>query len=74
MTQKIDIEGARAQVWDAIIIGAGMGGGLVGRRLAEQGLSVLFVEKGPFGPASEQVISINEIVEPEAAWILGDEE
>lgn len=36
-----------ARVWDVIVIGTGIGGGTVGRRLAEQGLSVLFVEKGP---------------------------
>ncbi|WP_423212376.1 GMC oxidoreductase [Paracoccus yeei] len=36
-----------ARLWDAIVIGTGMGGGSVGRRLAEQGLPVLFVEKGP---------------------------
>ena len=71
MTHTIDTEGARSRTWDAIIIGAGMGGGLVGRRLAEQGLSVLFVEKGPFGPASERVISVNEIVEPQARKIRG---
>ena len=71
MTHKIDADDARARVWDVIIIGAGLGGGLVGRRLAEQGLSVLFVEKGPFGPASEQVVSINEIVEPHARAIRG---
>ncbi|MTH36601.1 glucose-methanol-choline oxidoreductase [Paracoccus limosus] len=35
------------RIWDAIVIGTGIGGGTVGRRLAEQGLSVLFVEKGP---------------------------
>lgn len=33
--------------WDVIVIGTGIGGGTIGRRLAEQGLSVLFVEKGP---------------------------
>lgn len=33
--------------WDAIVIGTGVGGGTVGRRLAEAGLSVLFIEKGP---------------------------
>ena len=36
-----------AREWDAIVIGTGIGGGTVGRRLAEAGLSVLFVEKGP---------------------------
>lgn len=35
------------RIWDAIVIGTGIGGGSVGRRLAERGLSVLFVEKGP---------------------------
>ncbi len=33
--------------WDAIVIGTGIGGGSAGRALAEAGLSVLFVEKGP---------------------------
>jgi choline dehydrogenase-like flavoprotein len=34
--------------WDVVIVGAGLGGGTAGRRLAELGLSVLFLEKGPF--------------------------
>lgn len=34
--------------WDVAIIGAGLGGGVAGRRLAERGLSVLFIEQGPF--------------------------
>nr|WP_314262199.1 GMC family oxidoreductase [uncultured Devosia sp.] len=34
--------------WDVVIVGAGLGGGAAGRRLAELGLSVLFLEKGPF--------------------------
>jgi len=37
--------------WDAIVIGSGLGGGSVGRRLAEQGASVLFIERGPANPA-----------------------
>ncbi|MFT4014605.1 MAG: GMC family oxidoreductase [Paracoccus sp. (in: a-proteobacteria)] len=41
------MEDIAARIWDAIVIGTGIGGGTVGRRLAEQGLSVLFVEKGP---------------------------
>lgn len=32
--------------WDAIVIGAGMGGGTVGFELAKAGRSVLFIEKG----------------------------
>lgn len=39
--------------WDVIVIGTGIGGGLAGRRLAESGLSVLFVEKGPLGYRTE---------------------
>jgi choline dehydrogenase-like flavoprotein len=40
--------------WDVIVIGTGMGGGVAGRRLAESGLSVLFVEKGPVGYRTER--------------------
>jgi choline dehydrogenase-like flavoprotein len=32
--------------WDVIIVGSGIGGATVGRSLARQGLSVLFLEKG----------------------------
>ncbi|MBV0891404.1 GMC family oxidoreductase [Paracoccus sp. Z118] len=35
--------------WDVIVIGAGLGGGLCGRALAEAGLSVLFVDRGTEG-------------------------
>jgi choline dehydrogenase-like flavoprotein len=44
---------AAARPWDVIVIGTGVGGGIVGRRLAEQGLSVLFLEKGPVGHRTE---------------------
>ena len=44
---------AAARHWDVIVIGTGIGGGIAGRRLAEHGLSVLFVEKGPLGHRSE---------------------
>lgn len=44
---------AAARHWDVIVIGTGVGGGLVGRRMAERGLSVLFVEKGPLGHRTE---------------------
>lgn len=39
--------------WDVIVIGTGIGGGLAGRRLAEHGLAVLYVEKGPLGHRAE---------------------
>ena len=41
------MDAAASRIWDVIVIGTGIGGGTVGRRLAESGLSVLFVEKGP---------------------------
>ena len=45
--------------WDAIVIGTGIGGGSVGRQLAEAGLSVLFVEKGPdLGDAARDALDI----------------
>ena len=44
----------RAAIWDVIVIGAGMGGGIAGRRLAEKGLSVLFVERGPNGSRDDE--------------------
>lgn len=46
-------EQASGRTWDVIVIGTGIGGGLAGRRLAERGLSVLFVEKGPLGYRTE---------------------
>ena len=39
--------------WDVIVVGAGLGGGIAGRRLAEKGLSVLFVESGPATPRED---------------------
>lgn len=51
---------AAARSWDAIVIGTGIGGGLAGRRLAERGLSVLYVEKGPMGHRTEaQVLRVD---------------
>jgi choline dehydrogenase-like flavoprotein len=44
---------AAARPWDVIVIGTGIGGGIIGRRMAEGGLSVLFVEKGPLGYRTE---------------------
>ena len=36
------------QVWDAVVVGAGMGGSTAGYALARRGWRVLFLEKGPF--------------------------
>ena len=41
------------RIWDAIVIGTGIGGGTAGRALAEKGLSVLFLEKGHRGYRTE---------------------
>lgn len=60
-----------AQSFDVIIIGAGMGGGLLGRRLTEQGLSVLFVEKGDAGHPMEGQVSLGEIHPPKARLLRG---
>ncbi|WP_336744009.1 GMC family oxidoreductase [Aureimonas altamirensis] len=43
-----------SHVWDIIVIGSGVGGGTVGRSLAESGLSVLFLEKGTAGYRREE--------------------
>src|SRR5262249_7366430 len=37
---------AEQVVWDVIVVGTGMGGGMLGYSLAKSGRTVLFVEKG----------------------------
>lgn len=59
--------------WDVIVIGAGLGGGSIGRRMAERGLSVLFVEQGPFGPRAEQHGVHGELFDREARRVRGFE-
>ncbi|MBV7395165.1 GMC oxidoreductase [Mameliella sediminis] len=56
--------------WDAIVIGAGMGGGTLGRALAEAGQKVLFLEKGPQGLRSERN-GLTEAFVPEARAARG---
>ncbi|MBO9464089.1 GMC family oxidoreductase [Tropicibacter sp. R15_0] len=51
--------------WDVIVIGTGMGGGTVGRALAEAGQKVLFLEQGQAGYRSE-VNGLSETFVPEA--------
>lgn len=58
--------------WDAIVIGTGIGGGTIGRRLAEKGLSVLFVEKGSAGHRAEETALVaDEIQDPVARLLRG---
>ncbi|WEK03730.1 MAG: GMC family oxidoreductase [Candidatus Devosia phytovorans] len=59
------------KVWDVIVIGTGIGGGTIGRSLAEKGFSVLFLEKGPFGPRAEQQNMSYDILDPHARLIRG---
>jgi choline dehydrogenase-like flavoprotein len=57
-------------MWDVIVVGTGMGGGMLGYRLARSGRSVLFVEKGrstlPGTPGTIRS-AMPELVEPQAA-------
>ncbi len=57
--------------WDVIIIGAGLGGGTIGRRLAEKGMSVLFIESGPNAPRAEEQHLRDDIVDPVARRVRG---
>lgn len=57
--------------WDAIVIGAGLGGGTIGRRLAEKGLSVLFLEGGPNGPRAEEQKLRSDLEDPVARRVRG---
>ena len=41
------------QKWDVIVVGSGVGGGTVGRALAEAGKKVLFVEFGKSGSRAQ---------------------
>ncbi len=59
------------KVWDAIVIGTGMGGGILGRRLAERGASVLYLERGPAGRRTEQNHLFAGEVDPVAREIRG---
>jgi choline dehydrogenase-like flavoprotein len=59
---------AASRHWDVIIIGTGVGGATVGRSLALEGLSVLFLEKGGrIGPGEQG----NDPVTPEARMAQG---
>lgn len=62
---------AQNRSWDVIVIGAGMGGGLVGRRLTERGLSVLFLEKGPVGYRTERQPYTPDVAGPMARQLRG---
>ncbi|MCV7347634.1 GMC oxidoreductase [Mycolicibacterium rhodesiae] len=59
--------GAEHIDWDVIVVGAGMGGGMLGQRLARAGRRLLFVEKGRStlpGTADTIRSAMPEIAEP----------
>ncbi len=57
--------------WDVLVIGTGIGGGTIGRALAEAGLSVLFVEKGRTVPGRDESPLDAAIADPEARRVRG---
>ena len=65
----LDVGEAERVTWDVIVVGTGMGGGTLGRRLAESGRRVLFVEKGrstlPGVPGTIRA-AMPELAEPRA--------
>ena len=65
------LKDATTQTWDVIVIGTGMGGGTIGRYLAEQGKSVLFVERGPTGVRAEEQALNPNIWDREARLVRG---
>ncbi len=56
--------------WDAIVIGTGIGGGTLGRALAEAGQKVLFLERGPAGQRVARN-GLSEVFVPEARLARG---
>lgn len=67
---EADAREAEGIFWDVIIVGTGMGGGMLGNRLARAGRRVLFVEKGrstlPGVPGTIRG-EVPELAEPEAS-------
>jgi choline dehydrogenase-like flavoprotein len=66
---ELDAREAERVVWDVIVVGTGMGGGMLGRSLAGSGRKVLFVEKGrstlPGTPGTIRA-AMPELAEPQA--------
>ncbi|WP_022706036.1 GMC oxidoreductase [Paracoccus zeaxanthinifaciens] len=51
--------------WDVVVIGAGLGGGIFGRQLAEAGYRVLFVDRGHIGPRDATGAMESDRTDPE---------
>ncbi len=65
------IDALKARNWDVIVIGTGIGGGTIGRALAEKGLSVLFLEQGPAGYRREETALDLAMADPVARHLRG---
>jgi choline dehydrogenase-like flavoprotein len=67
---EVDPHEAERTMWDVIVVGTGMGGGVLGYSLAKAGRRVLFVEKGrstlPGAPGTIRA-SMPEVAEPQAS-------
>ncbi len=67
---ELDPREAEHVMWDVIVVGTGMGGGMLGYSLARSGRRVLFIEKGrstlPGAPGTIRS-SIPEVAEPLAS-------
>jgi choline dehydrogenase-like flavoprotein len=65
----LSVREAERVVWDVIVVGTGMGGGMLGYQLARSGRRVLFVEKGrstlPGTPGTIRA-AMPELAEPRA--------
>ena len=57
--------------WDVIVVGAGMGGGLAARALAEGGMRVLIVERGMPGRRAEETRIDAALADPVARAVRG---
>jgi choline dehydrogenase-like flavoprotein len=65
MSDPLDAE------WDALVIGAGMGGGLAARALAEGGMRVLILERGRAGWRAEETRIDTATADPVARLLRG---
>ena len=70
MAKELGAREAERVMWDVIVVGTGMGGGMLGYRLARSGRKVLFVEKGrstlPGTPGTIRA-AMPELAEPQLA-------